>query len=74
MLSLSHEIEINDGCGLESVLALTHRLHVLVGIRTAVKDDLKCSTAEMVYRSTLRLLIPTQAGTFADPLLYVDTL
>ena len=28
---------------------------VLLGIRTAVKEDLKCSTAEMVYGQTLRL-------------------
>ena len=51
---------------------------VLLGIRTAVKDDLKCSTAEMVYGTTLRfpgeLLISMPSDTVSDPLSYVDTL
>ena len=51
---------------------------VLLGIRTAVKDDLGCSTAEMVYGTTLRLpgelFIPTSPNTVSDPLSYVDTL
>ena len=28
---------------------------VLLGIRTTVKDDLQCTTVELVYRTTLRL-------------------
>ena len=51
---------------------------VLLGIRTAVKDDLKCSTAEMVYGTTLRLpgelFISIPSDTVSDPLSYVDTL
>ena len=51
---------------------------VLLGIRTAIKDDLKCSTAEMVYRTTLRLpgelFVSTPSNTVRDPLSYVDTL
>ena len=34
---------------------LEHLLLVLLGLRTTVKDDLKCSSAEMVYGTTLRL-------------------
>ena len=51
---------------------------VLLGIRTAVKEDLKCSAAEMVYGTTLRLpgelFVPAQLSTLSDPLSYVDTL
>ena len=51
---------------------------VLLGIRTAVKEDLKCSTAEMVYGITLRLpgelFVSTPSNTVSDPLSYVDTL
>ena len=51
---------------------------VLLGIRTAIKDDLKCSTAEMVYGTTLRLpgelFISTPSDIPSDPLSYVDTL
>ena len=51
---------------------------VLLGIRTAVKDDLKCSTAEMVYGTTLRLpgelFISTPSDIASDPLSYVDML
>ncbi len=51
---------------------------VLLGIRAAVKEDLKCSTAEMVYGATLRLpgelIIPTHSDALRDPLSYVDTL
>ena len=34
---------------------LEHLLLVLLGLRTTVKDDLKCSSAEMVYGITFRL-------------------
>ena len=51
---------------------------VLLGIRTALKEDLKCSTAEMVYGTTLRLpgqlFVDTCSDTLSDPLSYVDTL
>ena len=50
---------------------------VLLGIRTAI-NDLKCSTAEMVYGTTLRLpgelFVSTPSNTVSDPLSYVDTL
>ena len=43
-----------------------------------MKDDLKCSTAEMVYGTTLRLpgelFVSTPSDTISDPLSYVDTL
>ena len=51
---------------------------VLLRMRTAVKDDLKCSTAEMVYGRTLRLpgelIVSMPSDTVSDPLSYVDTL
>lgn len=51
---------------------------VLLGIRTAIREDLKCSTAEMVYGTTLRLpgelFVPAPSDTLGDPLSYVDTL
>ena len=46
---------------------------VLLGIRSALKVDLKCSTAELVYGTTLRLpgdfflSSPTVATTVPDP-------
>ena len=50
---------------------------VLLGIRTASKDDLKCSSAEMVYGTTLRLpgelFVCKHSDTTTDPLSYVDT-
>ena len=71
---------------LKTALKYSHKSHlwmeslplVLPGIRTAVKDDLKCSTAEMVYGITLRLpgklFISTPSNTVSDPLSYVDML
>ena len=51
---------------------------VLLGIRTAVRENLKCSTAEMIYGTTLRLpgelFVPARSDTLSDPLSYVDTL
>lgn len=50
---------------------------VLLGIRTAIKDDLQGTTAEMVYGTTLRLpgqfFIPT-TDSLDDPTLYVNRL
>ena len=44
---------------------------VLLGIRTALKDDLRCSAAELVYGTTLRLpaefLQQSTTDTTADP-------
>ena len=71
---------------LKTALKCSHTPHlwvdslplVLLGIRTAVKEDLKCSAAEMVYGTTLRLpgelFVPAQPSTLSDPLSYVDTL
>ena len=71
---------------LKTALKCSHKPHlwmeslslVLLGIRTAVKDNLKCSTAEMVYETTLRLpgelFVSTPSDTVSDPLSYVDTL
>ena len=51
---------------------------VLLGIRTAVKEDLKCYTAEMSYGTTLRLpgelFVHMLSDTVNDPFSYVDTL
>ncbi len=51
---------------------------VLLGIRTALKEDLGCSSAELVYGTTLRLqgafFMPPAAGTTEDPTNYVQTL
>ena len=51
---------------------------VLIGIRTALKTDLHCTTAEMVYGTTLRLpvefLAPDQSLSLADPVNYVTQL
>lgn len=43
---------------------------VLLGIRTALKEDLKCTTAKMVYGTTLRL--PGEFFTAAPPQATVD--
>ena len=47
----------------------------LLGIRTALKDDLRCSAAELVYGTTLRLpgefFDPTEVDGTADPASYV---
>ena len=71
---------------LKTALKCSHNPHhwvdplplVLLGVRTAVKDNLKCSTTEMVYGTTLRLpgelLVPTHSNALSDPLSYVDTL
>lgn len=44
---------------------------VLLGIRTAIKEDLKCSAAELLYGQTLRLpgeiLLPTPDNSISDP-------
>ena len=51
---------------------------VLLGIRTAVKADLKCTTAELVFGTTLRLpgefVSPIDNDTDLDPSNYVDKL
>ena len=48
---------------------------ILLGVRTALKEDLGCSSAELVYGTTLRLpgeyFCPTQAGSVAEPADYV---
>ena len=48
---------------------------VLLDVRTAVKDDLKCSVAEIVYRTTLRLPGESaQPDALSDPLSYDNAL
>ena len=53
---------------------------VLLGIRSSLKVNLKCSTAELVYDTTLRLpgdifpSSPAVATTVPDPLSYVERL
>ena len=50
---------------------------VLLGIRTAVKDDLQCTTAELVYGTTLRLPAEFFTSTITstdDPSTYVTRL
>ena len=51
---------------------------VLLGIRTALKTDLQCTTAEMVYGITLCLpgqfFAPDQSLSLADPAKYVTQL
>ena len=51
-------------------------LLVLLGVHTALKEDLGCSSAELVYGTTLRLpgeyFCPTQAGSVAEPLSALD--
>ena len=52
---------------------------VLLGIRAALKEDLRCTTAEMVYGTTLRLpgelFVSVQpSATLVDPSSYVDRL
>ena len=51
---------------------------VLLGIRTALKDDIQCTTAELVYGTTLRLpgefLDCSQNDNIVDPLSYVAQL
>ena len=51
---------------------------VLLGIRTAIKDDLKCSVSELVYGSTLRLpgefVVPIENYNILDPSNYVHRL
>ena len=50
---------------------------VLLGIRTALKEDLGCTTAEMVFGTTLRLpseFVTPSAQTDLDPGLYIDRL
>ena len=53
---------------------------VLLGIRSSLKVDLKCSTAELVYGTTLRLpgdffpSSPAVATTVPNPLSYVERL
>ena len=50
---------------------------ILLGIRTVVKDDLQCSTAELVYGTTLRLPAEFFTSTITstdDPSTYVTRL
>ena len=51
---------------------------VLLGIRTALKTDLQCNTAKLVYSTTLRLpsefVDPESSTTLADPVDYVTRL
>ena len=48
---------------------------VLLGIRTAVKDDFKCTSAELVYGTTLRLhgefVTPQNSSSLPDPVSYM---
>ena len=50
----------------------------LLGIRAAFREDLGCSSAELVYGTTLRLpaefFSPSQAATASTPTQYVDSL
>ncbi len=50
---------------------------ILLGIRTALKEDLKCSVAELVYGTTLRLpgeFFDSPHNTTTDPAGYVNKL
>ena len=50
---------------------------VLLGIQTALKDDLQCATAELVYRTTLYLpgeFFSTTSNSCDDPASYVTRL
>ena len=51
---------------------------VLLGVRTALKEDLQCTAAELVYGTTLRLpgefIDSTQDTSMADPTSYVSRL
>ena len=51
---------------------------ILLGIRTALKEDFQCTVAKMVYGTTLRLpgefFNPTQDTNMADPASYVTRL
>ena len=51
---------------------------IMLGIRTARKEDLQCSTAELVYGTTLRLpgefFDPSTSSTVPDPVSYVTQL
>ena len=51
---------------------------VLLGIRSAVKEDIMCTTAEMVYGSPLRVpgefVQPTTPDTITDPAVYATRL
>ena len=51
---------------------------VLLGVRTALKEDLHCTTAELVYGTTLRLpgefLDATTTYPSVDPITYVSQL
>lgn len=51
---------------------------VLLGVRTAFKEDLNCSTAELVYGQTLRVpgdfFIPSSLNPQLDPTSYVEQL
>ena len=47
---------------------------VLLGIRTALKEDIRCTTAELVYGTSLRLpgeFFDNRPSTMADPSNYV---
>ena len=51
---------------------------VLLGIRTSLKEDIGCSSAELVYGTTLTLpadlVLPTTNSNFADPSSFVQRL
>lgn len=51
---------------------------VLLGVRTALKEDLSCTTAELVYGTTLRLpgefFTPASNRDLSDPISYVTRL
>ena len=51
---------------------------IMLGIRTALKEDLQCSTAELMYGTTLRLpgefFDPSTSSTVPDPVSYVTQL
>lgn len=51
---------------------------VLLGVRSAIKSDLGCTTAELVYGTTLCLpgefVAPADTNSVSDPTSYVDRL
>ena len=61
-------------------ICLFHLPLMLLGIRSSIKADLKCTTAELVYGTTLRLpgdFFPSSKSTAAvvpDPLSYMERL
>ena len=50
-----HQLKASIKCNSNSTKWTDALPLVLLGIRTAVKDDLQCTTAELVYGTTLHL-------------------